>query len=45
MEIRPVGNLLTASALRARSRAVELSKKGKTSMDKLHREPSSSFFS
>ena len=29
MEIRPVGNLLTASALRARSRAVELSKKRK----------------
>ena len=29
MEIKPVGNLLTASALRARSRAVELSKKEK----------------
>ena len=29
MEIKPVGNLLTASALRARSRAVELSKKRK----------------
>ena len=29
MEIKPVVNLLTASALRARSRAVELSKKRK----------------
>ena len=45
MEIKPVVNLLTASARRARSRAVELSKKRKTSMDRLHRESSSSSFS
>ena len=45
MEIKTAEDLLTARALRARSRAVELSKKGKTSVDRLHREPSSSSFS